>query len=72
MYKEQLGSKLRFARDRAGYSQEQIAEIMKISQSQISKLEKGIQEPNIELLGKLIDFYEISADWLLGTNIANK
>ena len=72
MYKEQLGSKLRFARDRAGYSQEQIAEIMNISQSQISKLEKGIQEPNIELLGKLIDFYEISADWLLGTNIANK
>ena len=72
MYKEQLGSKLRFARDRAGYSQEQIAEIMNISQSQISKLEKGIQEPNIELLGKLIDFYEISADWLLGTNIASK
>lgn len=69
MYKEQIGEKLKAARERAGYTQMQISDITKIQQSKLSKIEKGTQEPDIETLGILIDFYEVSADWLLGTGI---
>lgn len=69
MYKEQLGAKLRKARQNAGYTQTQVTDLMRITQSQLSKIENGQLEPNIELLGSLIDFYEVSADWILGTGI---
>lgn len=72
MYKEQLGDKLKSARERAGYTQTQVSDILNIPQNKISKLENNIIEPNIETLGRLIDFYEISADWLLGTGITKK
>lgn len=69
MYKEQLGAKLRKARQNAGYTQTQVTDLMRITQSQLSKIENGQLEPNVELLGSLIDFYEVSADWILGTGI---
>ena len=72
MYKEQLGDKLKSARERAGYTQIQVSDLLNIPQNRISKLENNIIEPNIETLGRLIDFYEISADWLLGTGITKK
>ncbi len=67
MYKDLLGEKLRKARIEAGYTQNQIIEMLGIKQSQLSKIENGKIEPNIETLGSLIDFYEVSADWILGT-----
>lgn len=65
MYKEQLGEKLKKARQNAGYTQTQVTNLIHITQSQLSKIENGQIEPNIELLGNLIDFYKISADWIL-------
>lgn len=69
MYREQLGVKLKAAREKAGYTQNQVADILQVKQSQLSKIENGMQEPNIETLGTLIDFYEVNADWILGTGI---
>ncbi len=69
MYKELLGTKLKKARNEAGYTQRQIADLLKINQSQLSKIENGQIEPNIETLGTLIDFYEVNADWMLGTGM---
>lgn len=69
MYKEQFHEKMKEARIRAGYTQKQITELTGIPQSAISKIEKGVAEPSIENLGILIDFYEVSADWILGTGI---
>lgn len=69
MYKEQFHKKIKEARMRAGYTQKQITELTGIPQSAISKIEKGNTEPSIETLGILIDFYEVSADWILGTGI---
>lgn len=69
MYRELLGEKLKKARTEAGYTQRQIADLLKINQSQLSKIENGQIEPNIETLGTLIDFYEINANWLLGTGM---
>lgn len=67
MYAEHFAEKIKRARIEAGYTQQQVAEQTSIKQSQLSKIENGTQEPSIEILGKLIDFYEVSANWILGT-----
>lgn len=72
MYKETFGQKLRQARIEAGYTQQQIESITKINQKNISKYENGKLEPNLETLGILADFYEVSVDWLLGTKGNNR
>lgn len=72
MYKETLGSKLKTARLKAGYTQEQITIETGLTQSQLSKIENNKLEPNIKTLGILIDFYEVSADWVLGTGITRR
>lgn len=40
-YRLKLGDKIRQVREQRGYSQEQLAEMMKISRSTISKIENG-------------------------------
>lgn len=69
MYENIYAEKLKKARINAGYTQKQVAEITGISQPIISRIEKGDREPSIENLCTLIDFYEVSADWILGTGI---
>lgn len=69
MYKEGFGKRLKAARKKAGYTQQEITQQINIKQSQLSKIENNQIEPNIELLGELIDFYEVSADWIIGTGI---
>lgn len=67
MYKETFPQKIKKARLDAGYTQVQVADITGIAQSIISNIENGNREPSLETLGTLIDFYEVSADWILGT-----
>lgn len=70
MYKEIIPIKLKQARIEAGYTQQQIADMLFIKRQTISKYENGKLEPNIETLGKLCDFYEVSADWVIGTKFS--
>ena len=49
----------------------QIAKELNISQPTITNYETGRTQPDIETLGRLIDFYNISADWLIGTRGGN-
>lgn len=67
MYIESFASKLKQARKDTGYSQKEIAEFTNINRSALAKYETGKLEPCIETLGKLADFYCVSADWLIGT-----
>lgn len=71
MYIEGFAKKLAAARKDAGYTQREIAQIFKISQSTIAGYEIGRTEPDIETLGKLADFYAVSTDWLIGTKGKN-
>lgn len=52
-----------------GYTQWDVAEILDISRSTLSKYEKGILEPNLENLIKLADLYKVSCDYLLCRDI---
>lgn len=40
-YRIKLGDKIRIVREKRGYSQEQLAELMNINRSTISKIENG-------------------------------
>ena len=50
----------------------QVTENTSITQPQFSKIETGKQEPDMEMLGELCDFYAVSADWILGTGITKR
>ena len=72
MYAEHFKHKIKAARINAGYTQQQVTDVTGIPRSTISRLESGTREPDLNTLGKLIDFYEVSADWILGTGITKR
>ena len=61
-----LQNELKHYREKNNYSQEQIAQKINITQQAYSNYEKGKRLPNIEILIKLADIYEISLDLLTG------
>lgn len=72
MYTETFADKIKEARKKTGFTQIEVAEELKIPRSTLANYEIGRTQPDIETLGKLIDFYGITADWILGTGIAKK
>ncbi len=52
-------------RKKAGYSQEQLAELLGISRQAISKWESGQGNPDIDNIIKLTKIYQVSADYIL-------
>lgn len=72
MYAETFAEKLKSVRIKKGFTQKQVSIATGIPQSTISKYENKELEPCIEYLGILADFYEVSADWLIGTQGLNR
>lgn len=72
MYVESFASKLRKARENTGFTQREVAKELRISKSTIASYETGRTQPDIEMLGLIADFYNVSLDWLLGTNGGKK
>jgi len=60
------GRRLKQARKKANMSQEEIAEILNISRSNISKYENEELEPNIQILKAFCKIYGTSADYIIG------
>lgn len=48
-----------------GYTQQDVAEFLKIDRSNYSKYERGKLEPNLEMVVSLAKFYDVSVDYLL-------
>ena len=67
MYPTTFSQKLTHARKEAGYTQIQVADILKINRNTLASYETGRVEPPLSTLALLADFYEVSVDWLLGT-----
>lgn len=67
MYAESFPSKLKKARKDTGFTQIEIEKELNIPRSTLSNWEIGRTQPDIESLGILADFYEVSVDWLIGT-----
>ena len=60
-----LNERLHDLRKKAGYSQEQLAELLGISRQAISKWESGQGNPDIDNIIKLTKIYQVSADYIL-------
>ena len=61
-----FGERLRFFREQAGYTQEQVAKAIGVAKSTITGYEKGNREPDVLKIVKLAKFLEVSGDDLIG------
>lgn len=64
--KELLGTRLLELRKKKGLSQKNIAELLHVTRTQISDIENGKSGTNLERFLQLCEFYQVSADYLLG------
>lgn len=53
-------------RNKYGYSQKELAEMLFVNQTAVSQWERGVTTPNKSSLAKLCDLFDVSADYLLG------
>lgn len=63
---EEIGSKIRAARKRAGLKQKDLAKIIGVTESRISQYENGSQRPRVDTIQKIADGLKISPFDLLG------
>lgn len=61
----QLGRNLKIARQNSGYTQEEVSNILFVSQQTISNWEKEISTPSVSDLVKISNLYQVSVDTLL-------
>jgi transcriptional regulator with XRE-family HTH domain len=61
-----LGQRLQLLREERKIGQKEIAGLLKVSISSIGKYENGERTPSPDAIGRLADFFEVSADFLLG------
>lgn len=57
---------LKNLREEKGLSRQQVADMLGVSKRTIESYEYGNREPNIEMICKFADFYEVSVDYLFG------
>lgn len=58
--------RLKELRQSIGISQSSLAEKFGLKQQAVAKWEQGTSTPNPEIVGKLAQFFDVSADYLLG------
>ena len=65
-----FGEKLKELRTKYGKTQEDIAKYLEVAPQTIYKYEKGINQPDLNTLSKLAEYFNVSTDYLLGrTNV---
>ncbi|MBP3592670.1 MAG: helix-turn-helix transcriptional regulator [Clostridia bacterium] len=60
-----IGEKIRNAREDLDLSQEEVARCIPMNQSSYSKIERDIQEPNLEQLRKICQILKLNPSYLL-------
>lgn len=63
-----FGDKLREARKNKGYTQEQIAGLLGIAKSTYTGYEKGVREPDLFKIKRLVEVLDVDSSWLLGVD----
>ena len=71
MNRKSLGKQIQKYRERAGYSQEKLAEIIECSTIFISYIERGVKSPGLDKLMKIANALDVSVDILLGKDLAS-
>ena len=65
MYTKNPPERLKYAREKSGYTQDEASRETKITRSCIAKYERGINQPNLEMLCVLAEAYNTTPNWLL-------
>lgn len=68
--KEDFARTLALLRQERGISQRQAANALGVSQALLSHYENGLREPGLNFVVKACDFYNVSADFLLGRTLS--
>ena len=61
-----MADRLRESREKRGLRNSQVALYLGITTSYVSQLENGKKQPSLEMLTRLVEYYDVSADYLLG------
>ena len=64
--KKVVGERIKILRQGEMLSQVSLAQKISSNQKQISKWERGQIEPNLDMLKKLADYFDVSVDYLIG------
>jgi HTH-type transcriptional regulator, competence development regulator len=67
-----LGSRLRDARDKKGWSQTDVCKKLKISNSTLSGYERDYRKPEPDMILTFAELYEVTTDYLLGKKVKDK
>ncbi len=62
---KKIGEKLRTLRQRHGLTTRELAEHLKVSHVQISRIETGTRKPSADLILEIALFFNISTDQLM-------
>ena len=60
-----MGDRIREARKKKGLTQEQLSEHLEVSVEFVSKIERGLSMPSMQVFIKLVETLNVSADYLL-------
>ena len=63
---KEMGNKIKYLRKEAGIGQNQLADLLNISNASVSYWETGKQLPSAEVVYKLAKFFNVPSDFLLG------
>lgn len=60
-----IGTNVQRLREERSISQDQLADAVRVHQTHISKIERGVKKPSLEVLQQLAHFFDVSVDDLL-------
>lgn len=64
--REEIGARLRTARELSGLSQAQVAQMLSLHRPSVSEMEAGRRRVSAEELTKLAAIYDVNLSWLAG------
>ena len=62
---------LKILREKRGYSQKQLADVLHVSKNSVSHYELGVCMPSIDVIINMADIFDVSIDYLLGRSTVN-
>jgi transcriptional regulator with XRE-family HTH domain len=60
-----FGQRLKFLRENKGMSQEYLAQVLNVTQQTINNYEHNERKPDMDMLCKISDFFEVPTDFLI-------
>ncbi len=64
-----IASRLRLAREMAGLSQAQVAEMLGLHRPSVSEMEAGRRRVSVDELSQLTKIYSVDMEWLAGSEV---